>query len=38
MEFRIDDTFADGLARLIGEEQKAVKTTTFDLQLNPAQL
>lgn len=36
MEFRIADTFADGLARLTGEEQKAVKTTAFDLQLNLA--
>src|SRR5947208_12076925 len=36
MEFRISDTFTDSLARLNGDEQKAVKTTTFDLQLNPA--
>src|SRR5260221_13437946 len=36
MDFRIADTFTDGLARLTGEEQKAVKTTAFDLQLNPA--
>src|SRR5438552_2947289 len=35
MEFRIADTFTDSLARLTGEEQKAVKTTAFDLQLNP---
>lgn len=35
MEFRIADTFADSLARLTGDEQKAVKTTAFDLQLNP---
>ena len=34
MEFRID-TFTDSLARLTGDEQKAVKTTAFDLQLNP---
>jgi UvrD-like helicase C-terminal domain/UvrD/REP helicase N-terminal domain len=34
MEFRIADTFADSLARLTGDEQKAVKTTAFDLQLN----
>ena len=33
--FRIADTFTDSLARLTGEEQKAVKTTAFDLQLNP---
>ena len=36
MDFRIADTFTDSLARLAGEEQKAVKTTAFDLQLNPA--
>lgn len=36
MEFRIADTFTDSLARLTGEEQKTVKTTAFDLQLNPA--
>jgi hypothetical protein len=29
-------TFTDSLARLTGEEQKAVKTTAFDLQINPA--
>jgi hypothetical protein len=37
MEFRIADTFTESLARLTGEEQKAVKTTAFDLQLHPAQ-
>ena len=36
MNFRIADTFTDSLARLTGEEQKAVKTTVFDLQINPA--
>jgi mRNA-degrading endonuclease RelE of RelBE toxin-antitoxin system len=36
MEFRIADTFTDSLTRLTGEEQKAAKTTAFDLQLNPA--
>src|SRR5438445_9336274 len=36
MEFRIADTFTDSLSRLTGEQQKAVKTTAFDLQLNPA--
>ncbi len=36
MEFRIADTFTNSLARLTGDEQKAVKTTAFDLQLNPA--
>ena len=35
MEFLIADTFADSLARLTGEEQKAAKTTAFDLQLDP---
>ena len=35
MEFRIADTFTDSLARLTGEEQKVVKTTAFDLQMNP---
>jgi hypothetical protein len=28
MHFRIADTFTDSLARLTGDEQKAVKTTT----------
>src|SRR6266567_3370267 len=36
MEFRIADTFTDSLAKLTGEEQKAVKTAAFDLQMNPA--
>src|SRR5262249_53043568 len=36
MEFRIADTFTGSLARLTGDEQKAVKTTAFDLQMNPA--
>ena len=36
MDFRIADTFTDSLARLTGEEQKLVKTTAFDLQMNPA--
>src|SRR5258706_15339080 len=36
MEFRIADTFTDSLARLALHEQKAAKTTAFDLQLNPA--
>lgn len=36
MDFRIADTFTDSLSRLTGDEQKAVKTTAFDLQLNPA--
>jgi len=36
MEFRIADTFTDSLIKLTSDEQKAVKTTAFDLQLNPA--
>ena len=36
MDFRIADTFTDSLARLTSEEQKLVKTTAFDLQINPA--
>jgi mRNA-degrading endonuclease RelE of RelBE toxin-antitoxin system len=36
MEFRIADTFTDSLSKLTNEEQKAVKTTAFDLQVNPA--
>ncbi|MBU2624551.1 MAG: UvrD-helicase domain-containing protein [candidate division Zixibacteria bacterium] len=36
MEFRIADTFTDSLAKLTSQEQKAVKTTAFDLQINPA--
>ena len=36
MQYRIADTFTDSLARLTGEEQKNVKTTAFDLQLDPA--
>lgn len=36
MEFRIADTFVASLAKLTNQEQKAVKTTVFDLQVNPA--
>jgi len=36
MEFRIADTFTDSLSRLTAQEQKAVKMTAFDLQLNPS--
>lgn len=36
MDFIIADTFTTSLARLTGEEQKSVKTTAFDLQMNPA--
>ncbi len=35
MEFRIADTFTDSLAKLTNQEQKAVKTAAFDLQINP---
>lgn len=34
MDFRIADTFTNSLAKLTSEEQKLVKTTAFDLQLN----
>ena len=33
MNFLTPDTFTDSLARLTGDEQKAVKTTAFDLQM-----
>lgn len=36
MEFRIADTFIDSLVRLTGDAQKVVKTTAFDLQMDPA--
>jgi plasmid maintenance system killer protein len=36
MDFRIADTFATSLAKLTATEQRAAKTTAFDLQLNPA--
>lgn len=36
MEFRIADTFTDSLVKLNDPEQKAVKTTAFDLQVNAA--
>ena len=35
MEFRIADTFTESLNKLTNQEQKGVKTTAFDLQLNP---
>ncbi|NOG71280.1 3'-5' exonuclease [Roseicella sp. DB1501] len=35
-EFRIADTFTSSLARLTAQEQKAVKTTAFDLQMDPS--
>ena len=34
MDFRIADTFTASLVKLTGQEQKAVKTTAFDLQLD----
>ena len=37
MQFRIADTFTASLVRLSNEQQKAAKTTAFDLQVNPAQ-
>src|SRR5215203_6120216 len=36
MLFLIADTLTDSLTRLTADEQKAVKTTAFDLQMNPA--
>ncbi len=36
MNFLLSDTFTTSLARLANDEQKAVKTTAFDLQMNPA--
>lgn len=36
MNFLISDTFTDSLARLTNDEQKSIKTTAFDLQMNPA--
>ena len=36
LQFRISDTFTDSLSRLTADEQKLVKTTAFDLQMNPA--
>ena len=35
-QFRIADTFTDSLAKLTGDEQKAVKTGAFDLQMDPS--
>ena len=35
-EFRIADTFTSALARLESQEQKAAKTTAFDLQMDPS--
>ncbi len=36
MDFRIADTFTSSLSRLTPDEQKAVKTAAFDIQMNPA--
>jgi len=36
VKFRIANTFTKSLSKLTGDEQKAVKTTAFDLQVNPA--
>lgn len=36
LNFLIANTFSDSLAKLTAQEQKAVKTTAFDLQMNPA--
>ncbi len=36
MEFRIATTFTDSLTKLTNDEQKAVKMSAFDMQLNPA--
>lgn len=36
MEFRIADTFTNSLLKLTNEEQKLVKTTAFELQLDPS--
>lgn len=36
MNFLLSDTFTDSLARLTGDEQKLIKTTVFDLQVNPS--
>lgn len=36
MDFRIADTFTASLARLTAQEQKAAKTTAFDLQMDPS--
>jgi hypothetical protein len=36
MDFSIADIFTDSFAKLTGNQQKAVKTTAFDLQMNPA--
>ena len=37
MQFRIADTFTASLGRLPNDQQRAAKTTAFDLQTNPSQ-
>jgi superfamily I DNA/RNA helicase/mRNA-degrading endonuclease RelE of RelBE toxin-antitoxin system len=36
IDFRIADTFTASLSRLTAQEQKTVKTTAFDLQMDPS--
>ena len=36
MNFRIANTFTESLAKLTAAEQKSIKTTAFDLQLDPS--
>lgn len=36
MQFRIAHTFTDSLSKLTSDEQKAVKMTAFDLQMDPS--
>ena len=36
MDFSIADTFTHSIGNLTGDEEKAIKTTTSELQLNPA--
>jgi hypothetical protein len=36
VNFLLASTFTDSVARLTSDEQKAVKTTTYDLQVNPS--
>lgn len=36
MNYLIADTFTESLNRLTADEQKVVKTTAFDMQMNPA--
>lgn len=36
MNFRIADTFTASLGKMTAQEQKVIKTSAFDLQMNPA--